>query len=253
MRLGAGLAATAALVLTAPIHAGEADDWGIESFFQYRSPWESCGVGTMVHHRTITEFQHPFLEKHRDQLPAPPRFETEVKRTLLKLTKDSVVVKTEQSLQGKWKERTSTLPRQSTPPKVEDAGEGIVLLADKPLRCKKKRLTWERYKEVVVFVHEKHGVVRVDTIRPIKTVLQLKRLNVPLAVAGTKLMCREYALSSISKGMTGTKLLSLQVPGLTVRLKRTSSKPGSQKVVRVVTELIGFKREKSAATQPGTR
>ena len=222
------------LLLAAPVLAS---DWSLEALLKNDPKWKGFGVGTMVHMRTTTEMTMP-------QMPTGGRKTVkEQKETLVKVTDEAYVVKAEsKSADGKWEPLDeSTIPKEKkSSAKVEDLGEGEVTVGGEKLACKRKKVTRTEGGDVVTmvaFVHDKHGVVRIELDQG--GAIQATKLSLQRKVGDMTLECREYALSG--SGAKGRMILCLQVPDMTVYHELGRSQDGAS--YKQGMELVAFTKK----------
>jgi hypothetical protein len=234
-RLFAGLAALLCLASV----ASAADP------VKVKSPWD-FGVGSYVHMKMTSKMSMPGA-------PAMPEQVSETKQTLVRITDEAWIVKTETKVGQTWMAGTEIpYPRKVSAEAVtkdakvetEELGTEKVTVEGTAYDCKKMRMKGT-FGTTTTWVHERHGALKIESEMQgggssTTTVTALAKK----AKAGDKeVVCRESKMTSkISMGPTTSEtttvtLDSEAVPGGMVRSETTMS--GQMSMTRV-TEVIAF-------------
>jgi hypothetical protein len=208
-------------------------------------PWD-FGVGSFVHTKTTTKMSVPGA-------PAMPEMVMENKQTLVKITDEAWIVKSEQGTGGSWMPGSEiSFPRKFTGSdktsemkiETEDLGTEKVTVEGTAYDCKKIKAKGS-FGTTTSWTNEKHGVLKSETEATggntsTMTVTALAKK----AKAGDKdVVCREVknvskmSMGPVASETTMVMLTSDAVPGHTVRSEMTTSGQVSQ---TAVTEVIAF-------------
>jgi hypothetical protein len=235
IRLAAGLAV---LVAFASV-ASAADP------VKVKSPWD-FGVGSFVHMKMTTKMSMPGA-------PAMPDQVSETKQTLVKITDEAWIVKTETKMGETWMTGTEfPWPRKVNPGEVtkdvkvetEELGTEKVTVEGTAYECKKVRMKGA-FGTTTTWVNEKLGALKTETETPgTGTTTMVVTALAKKAKAGDKeVVCREQKSTSkttmgpITSETTQVILTSDSVPGHTVRMEMTMS---GQMTMSQVSEIIAF-------------
>jgi hypothetical protein len=213
-----------------------------------KGPWDGYAAGTWVHHKNTTTMQIPGVEM-------PPQVQ-ETKQTLVQVTEEAWVVRTEVKMGESWMTGGEfpwprKAPAVRTPdqpaPKVEELGSAPVTIEGKEYAAKKVRTTGTYpggagTVTTTTWASEEHGVLRSETESPggLSSVMETLSLSKKVKVGDKEVVGRETKTVSRMPGgeTTMVAITSDAVPGLAVRAETTAS-IGGQKTV-TLSELVGF-------------
>jgi len=224
--------------------------------------WDGFPVGTMIQHKTKSVVTVPGM-------PAPRQTVSEERKTLLRVTEKSYVLKVEtREGSGPWTSKEVTEPRLSKEDlkdmaarfrsamgpgakvKLEDIGEESVTIEGKTYPCKTKRMTYQAgpmgEMSAKVWISEEHGMLKMKGSGMASITMEVKKLATPVTAAGHTFTCRQTEMKMGTMGGTTQRFESKDVPEGLVRTT-TTMKQGPMSMENT-TELVGFR--KGAATTP---
>jgi hypothetical protein len=187
-----------------------------------KGPWDGFGAGSSVTQKST-------MTSSMAEMPATT---TETRTTLVKVTDDACVIKTETEVGEEWMGQEMTIPRKATgtedpnlpKPKVEDLGTEKVTVDGTDYECKKQKTVMDG-SSGISWTHEKHGVLKVESTHQGGTsTILVTKLSTKVAVGGKEVDCRETKIVSKMQGGVETDMVTLEsdaVPGRNVRSEST--------------------------------
>ena len=202
----------------------------------YKGPWDGFGAGSSVTTKSTTS------------MPGMDATSTETRQTLVKVTDEAYVVKSEMKVGEEWMGQEMTIPRKATgedpnlpKPKIEDLGTEKVTVDGQDYECKKQK-TVTGDASAISWTHEKHGALKVESTYPTGgSTMLVTKLSTKVKVAGKELDCRETKVTSKMLGGMEMDMVSLDcdaIPGRSARSESTTKMGGV--ATKSVNEVVAF-------------
>lgn len=231
---------TIAVILAACVSTAAAGGYTLDDWKKDESSWKDVGVGTVVHRRTTSEFEIPGMPGTRKSI-------SEERQTLKHKDATTATITVERKVNGKWMPgatRTENLAG-ATGAEMTKIGTEKLTIAGKDYECTKykgTRTNRGKKEEALFWVHGKdvlkfEGVM--DEGRGQKMTWTISKLSASHKVGGTTIAGREVTVKGA--GMSGTMLMSKDVPGSVV-LQKMSMNRGAAKGT-ITRELVALTKK----------